>query len=152
VTDRAVSSAVSYVLLVTVALILTTGLILGTGTLVENQREQAVRGQLEVVGQQLASTVASVDRLNATEAEPSTAAITRQFPHRAAGAQYFVGVVVEDADHGRYAVYLDAPDANINVTVPVRVTDVDLRKTRIVGGPLRVAYEPATDEVVIESV
>lgn len=151
-TDRAVSSAVSYVLLVAIALVLTSALIIGTSTLVENQREQAVEGQLEVVGQQLASTIMSVDRLNATEAEPTSAAITRRFPRRAAGAQYFVGVIVEDADRGRYTLYLDAVDTDVNVTVPVQAADTEVRQTRVGGGTLRVVYDPATAEVVIESV
>ncbi|WP_123535049.1 DUF7266 family protein [Halosimplex salinum] len=148
--DRAVSSAVSYVLIIALAFTLTTGLVLGTESLVENQRQDTARQQLEVVGQQLASTVMNVDRFNETEAVPETAAITRQFPQRAAGSQYQVGVLVDDRDAGRYTLYLDAVDSNTNVTVPVRTADSDLRPVRVNGGTLRVTYVDATDEVVIE--
>lgn len=148
--DRAATSAVSYALIVALTLTLTTGLVLGTETLVENQREDTARHQLEVVGQQLSSTVMAVDRLNATEAEPEVAAVTREFPRRVAGSQYQVGVLVEDADRGRYTLFLDAIDSDVNVTVPVRQADSDLRATRVNGGTLRVVHDPDTDEVVIE--
>ncbi|ELZ29198.1 hypothetical protein C475_03239 [Halosimplex carlsbadense 2-9-1] len=150
--DRGVSTAVSYVLIVAIALLLTTGLILGTEALIQNERQETVRQQLEVVGQQLSSTVMTVDRFNETDSVPEQAAVTRQFPTRVAGSQYQVGVLPEDVDSGRYTLYLDAVDSNINVTVPVRQADSDLRRTRLNGGPIRVRYDGPTAEVVIERV
>lgn len=147
--DRAVSTAVSYVLVVSLALVLTTGLIFGTESLIQGERENTVRQQLEVVGQQLAGTVMTVDRFNETEAVPESAAVTRTFPNRIAGSQYQVGVLVDDPDSGRYTIYLDAVDTSVNVTVPVRQVDTDLRSTRVNGGTLRIEYVHASQEVVI---
>lgn len=147
--DRAASTAISYVLVAAIALALTTGLIFGTESLVEDRRQDTARQQLEVVGQQLASTVMTVDRFNETEAVPEQAAVTRQFPNRVAGSQYQVAVVAEDRDAGRYTLYLDAVDSNVNVSVPIRQADSDLRETRVNGGTLRVTYVHATKEVVI---
>lgn len=147
--DRAVSTAISYVLVVSLALLLTTGLILGTESLIQDEREETVRQQLEVVGQQLAGTVMTVDRFNETEAVPETAAVTRPFPARVAGSQYQVGVLADDPDRGRYTLYLDAVDIDVNVTVPVRQVDTGLRSTRINGGRLRIEYVHASQEVVI---
>jgi len=147
--DRAASTAISYVLIISLALVLTTGLILGTESLIQNEREDSVRQQLEVVGQQLAGTVMTVDQFNGTEAPPEAAAVTRQFPGRVAGSQYRVGVIADDPDSGRYTLYLDAVDPDVNVTVPVQQVDAGLRPTRVNGGPLRVEYVDASQEVVI---
>ncbi|WP_135365819.1 DUF7266 family protein [Halosimplex halophilum] len=147
--DRAVSTAISYVLIVSLALVLTTGLVLGTESLIQNEREDTARQQLEVVGQQLAGTVMTVDRFNETEAVPETAAVTRQFPDRVAGSQYRIGVIADDPDDGRYTLYLAAADLNVNVTVPVRQVDTGLRSTRINGGTVRVEYVHTGQEVVI---
>jgi seryl-tRNA(Sec) selenium transferase len=149
--DRAVSTAVSYVLIVSLALLLTTGLVLGTESLIEDQREETIRQQLEVVGQQLAGTVMTVDRFNETEAVPQTATVTRQFPERIAGSQYRITVAADSPDDGRYTIYLDAVDTNVNVSVPVRAADTDVRSTRLNGGTVRVAYVDATAEVVVRS-
>jgi len=147
--DRAVSTAISYVLVVSLALVLTTGLVLGTESLIENQREDTVRQQLEVVGQQLAGTAMTVDRFNETEAVPENASVTRQFPGRVAGSQYQVGVLADDPDSGRYTIYLDAVDIGVNVTVPVRQVDSGLRTVRVNGGTLEIEYVHASKEVVI---
>lgn len=149
--NRAVSSALSYALVVAITLSLTSGLVLGAEALVDEQRETAVRSQLEVVGQRLASTVATVDRMGQLDGT-STASITREFPRRIAGAQYRIRVVQHPAVADRGTIYLDSRDLNVNVSVPVRLSDTTLAETRINGGPLRVVYDPSTDTVRVENV
>lgn len=149
--ERAVSSAISYTLVVAITLMLTTGLVFGTEALIDDQRKNAAREQVEVVGQQLAATIATVDQFNETKAEPDAASVVRRFPARVAGSQYQVAITAEDADRGRYAVHLETTDFRVNVTVPVRMTYADLGETRVNGGALRVGYDPGTDSVEVEN-
>ena len=79
ITDRrAVSSVVSYTLLVGITLVLTTGLILGTGSVVEQQRERTAQSQLQIVAERLSDTLTTADRLvRGTETAPDTLFYTR---------------------------------------------------------------------------
>lgn len=149
--DRALSSVVTYSLTVAIALALTTGLVLGSEALIETQREEAAQEQIEVIGEQLGSTLSTAGRLNATDADPETLVVTRQFPDRVAGSQYRVLVAKGDTGPDAYVVYLETVDFDINVSVSVRVSASHLRRTRVNGGPLRVRYDEPTEQLVVES-
>lgn len=148
--DRAVSSALTYGLVVVITVSLTGGLVLGADALVNDQREKAVRGQLDVIGQRLASTVETVDRMGQADGT-TTARITREFPRRTAGAQYRIRVVPHAVSADRGTIYVEARDLDVSRRVPVRLSDTTLEGTRLNGGPLRVVYDPATDTVRVEN-
>lgn len=154
--DRGVSSALSYALIIVLTVSLTTGLVLGTNELVTDQRQQVAHDQLEVVGQRLAATIMTVDRLNATETRPEVAAITRDFPRRVSGVQYRVETVAVGSD--RWRLYLEARAVSISESFTVRLqSGVDLEETTVNGGPLRVSYDrhpsdPSKDRVRIDHV
>lgn len=147
---RAVSSALTYSLVVVITVTMTAGLVIGTESLVEDQREDAVRDQLDVVGQQLAATMMTVDRFTATESEPVAANVTRQFPNRVAGSQYRVNVTALSPDTGRSAVVLESRDFDVTVTVPVRNATALQTASPVNGGRLRVAYDPEDDRIEVE--
>lgn len=143
--DRAVSSALTYGLVVVITVSLTGGLILGADALVNDQREKAVRGQLDVIGQRLASTVETVDRMGQADGT-TTARITREFPRRTAGAQYRIRVV-QAGSPDRGTIYVEARDLGVTRRVPVRLSSTTLEETRLNGGPLRVVYDSGTVRV-----
>lgn len=148
--DRALSSVVAYSLTVVIALALTTGLVFGSEALIDSQREQTAREQVEVVGEQLGGMLSTAGRLNATDADPETLVVERQLPSRVAGSQYKILVAVSDAGPDDYVVYLETVDFDINVSVSIRLSASDLQRTRINGGPLRVRYHEPTQELVVE--
>jgi len=154
--DRGVSSALSYALIVVLTVSLTTGLVLGTSELVTDQRQRVAHDQIEAVGQQLSATIMTVDRLNATETRPETAAITREFPRRVSGVQYRIKTV--DVGSNRWRLYLEAREVGLNESFTVRLTSgVDLEETTVNGGQLRVSYDrdpsdPDQDRVRIDHV
>lgn len=148
--DRALSSAVTYALTVVIALSLTTGIVFGAEALIDSQREQTAREQVEVVGEQLGKTLSTAGGLNATDAEPETLVVERSFPERVAGSQYQILVAESDAGPDRYVVYLETVDFDVNVSVAVRLSAADLRRARVNGGPLRVRYHEPTRQLVVE--
>jgi|GEM_PF-1783850 len=148
--DRAVSSAVTYSLIVVITLTLTTGLVVGTDALVGNQRDRAATEQLDVVGQRLVATIETADRLSATENDPDSLVITREFPRRVAGSQYHISVA--DAPSGSGSVVtLETVDSEISASMRVDVHSVGgVGETEIAGGRTVVRYDDTADELVIE--
>jgi hypothetical protein len=154
--DRAVSSAVTYTLVIAITLALTAGLVLGADSLVTSQRERTVQNQLEVTGQRLASAITAVDRLGGTVGAPTGANVTLEFPQRIAGVQYRIGTAHDPDLAGRNVTYLAADDVGVNVTVPVTVRWANhVDGGPINGGTVVVVYEPndpddaEDDQVVI---
>lgn len=136
---RAVSSVISYTLLIGITLALTTGLIFGTGALVEQQREGTARSQVTVIAERLADSVMTADRLaRGTEAQPETVVLTRRFPTRIAGTGY--KIAVRTGGPGP-RIRVDANDLDATATVPLRV-DSGLAETRVNGGTIRIVYDP----------
>lgn len=148
---RGVSSAVSYSIIIVLTLALTGGLIVGTDALVSSQRDRAVSDQLDVVGEQLASTIQTVDRMAATTS--SRAEVTREFPQRAAGTQYRVILTDTGPPGGQYQITVETSDGDVTTRTAVSVdTPLDLGGTeeRLNGGALRVRYDDGPDNLVVE--
>lgn len=143
---RAVSSVVSYSLLIAITLLLTTGLLIGTGSLVEQQREGTARSQLQVVAERFSDTVMTADRLvRGTESEPDTVALTRRFPARVAGTGYTIAVTTGGSGP---QVRIEAHNLDAVVTVPLRV-ETNVEPTRINGGTIRVVYNPSASRLEV---
>lgn len=147
--DRGVSSPLSYAMVVVITVTLTAGLIVGTDEYVDGQRDRAVQDQLEVLGERLASTLATVDRFNETDARPERAGVTRTFPARIAGTQYRINVTGSAGNHS--VVRLSAVDSTASARVTVRNETRVRTGEPVTGGTVRVAYSPATDEIVIRN-
>ena len=145
--SRAVSSAVSYSIIVVLTLALTGGLIVGTDELVSSQRDKAVSNQLEVVGQQLASTIQTVDRMDPSPG--NTAEITRHFPQRVAGTQYRIIITDPDPSDERYRIAVETADGDVSTRTSVS-TDIDLETDRLNGGSLKVVYNPSASRLEVQ--
>lgn len=145
--DRAVSTTLNYVLGLGITFVLITGLLIAGTGFVEDQRESAMRAELQVLGQQLATDLAMADRLAATtSADNRTVTIRRNLPSRVAGKGYTVSV--EGGQYPHLVLETDGADVSVQVNVTNR-TDVTM--TEVSGGPVQVNYTDG-DEIALEEV
>lgn len=136
--DRGQAITLSYTLGIAIATLLVTGLLIAGAGFVTDQREQATRTELRVIGQQLAADMEAADRLvNATESDP-TVSVARGIPQNVAGVSY-TATVVERADP-----YIRLHASEVDVTVRVEFTNTtEVAQSRVSGGQIRVNYTAA---------
>ena len=140
-TDRGLSTTVSYVLTLSITALLIIGLILATSGAVESQRQTVTREELRVIGQQIASRLLAADRLAATGAE--TVRIEYTAPSDVAGSDY--RIEVRDGDPA--TLYLNATDLDTSVSIPVSA-DADVVETSVRGGGIEIVLtDPGELEV-----
>lgn len=129
--DRAVSSVVAHALIIAIAMVLVSLILLTGTTYVEDQRDQTIRSQLNVVGQQVVGCMEHADRLvSATQNDPETLEVSCQLPNRVVGETYVVHV-------DSTAVRLEATGGT-SVEVPLGSTSVE--PTDLKGGRIVIEY------------
>ncbi|WP_227354178.1 DUF7266 family protein [Haladaptatus salinisoli] len=127
-TDRAVSATVNYALNLAVATLLIAGLLTATGGLVEDQRREAARTELSVVGQRLASDLQTADRL--VRAGGETVAVESPLPERVAGVSYTVTV-------GSNELVLETTHPEVTVRVSFAAATA-VEETTVSGGAVTI--------------
>lgn len=142
--DRAVSFTVSYVLTIAVAVVLVSGVLLAAGGTVRDQRQQTLRYGASVVADETAAAVMQADRL-ARIGTPSEVAVALDLPERLAGEPYVVRL---ESDRGSVSISVTATAPPTAVSVPL-ANRTSVRETAVPGGPTRVVYRPATDELTL---
>ncbi|UWG47716.1 Pilin/Flagellin, FlaG/FlaF family [Halanaeroarchaeum sp. HSR-CO] len=140
--DRGVSTVLGYSLNLVVATLLVTGVLVAAGSLVDSQRDQAARAELNVVGERLVANLETADRL-ARSTDDGHVAVDASLPTRIAGSAYEV-VIVTDGDAAEAVVILDNPDQR--VVVPIH-NGTPIEESRHPGGPLTIH---ATDSGPLE--
>lgn len=143
--DRAVSSAVGYVLSIGIAAFITVGLVTAGTTLVADQRDQTTRTQLDLVGHQVAGTLENADRTVEASDSVSTLEIRRDLPERIVGESYRVDV---DSSASPPEVTVSVTDPDMSRTVTVQ-SATDLADASFTGGPILVSYDSANDELEV---
>ncbi|GAA0198433.1 hypothetical protein ACFFQF_15180 [Haladaptatus pallidirubidus] len=126
--DRGVSVTVNYALNLVVATLLIAGLLTATGGMVEDQRRDAVRTELQVIGQRLSADVQTADRLVQTGG--TTVAIESSLPERVAGVPYSVTV-----EPGVFVLETSRPRVTVRVSF---VTTTTVEETAISGGSMTI--------------
>lgn len=146
--DRAVSQAVGYVLGLSIMFLLVTGLFTAGGEFVDDQRDQAVRSELEVVGQQVSNNLARVDRMvDAADATNVGNASTQQrLPPQVAGSSYNVELINDTADP-YLLLSTTRPDVSVQVNV---VNRTSVANSRLDGGQYVIAYNESQDRLVMD--
>lgn len=145
-TDRAVSVTVNYVMTITIATLLLSGLVVSAGGLIESQSEEAIRSELDVLGQQLAADIGSTDRLAAVaEGNNDEVRIESALPTRVAGTGYTIDVAGD-------TIVLRTTDPEVSVSVQFTVSDgtaVETERT-VRGGNVLIEWD-GDSRLVIEN-
>jgi hypothetical protein len=138
--DRAVSTALSQVLVVAITAILVSGLVVAAGGAVENQRDRTARQELRTIGERVATNVQQVDNL-ATRPN-TTVSMRTTHPRSVVGGRYTVALrTASDCPSGVSAcVRLTAPGPDVEAVVPVRNVTV-VRESEAPGGTVAVRYD-----------
>lgn len=139
--DRALSTALGYVLLLAVATLLVSGLLITTGSYVDGQRDRTAREGLSIAGQQAAGAIETADRLVASsEADPSTLVVTQRLPRRIAGTGYTLAVNVTGGDTVlELSPARPGAEPSDTVVIPM-ATGTPVDETRVQGGRIEVTY------------
>lgn len=144
-TDRAVSTAVGYALVLGIVTLLTTGLVMGFAPLVTGQQADATHSTLEVLGNDLAGDVERVDSLATSAGSDGTVVLRSRLPERVGGSTYHVEIdEVNETDGAyRYEIRLRSTDPETIATVGFRTRiEVDDDATGTLdGGPLEIVYD-----------
>lgn len=143
--NRAVSTMLGYVLALGIAAVLVSGLFTGMTGFVDDQRETAVRSELDVVGNRIASDLGVAGRL-ASGVETGYVGLTTNVPDRVAGVRYRVDI--ERLRPHRYRLVLYTDDPAVRVTVRVR-TAVPVAEGTVRGGDLTVVYDDSQDRLEV---
>jgi hypothetical protein len=141
--DRAVSTTLGYVLALGISAILITGLITAGGNYVEEERDQVVRDQLSVIGQQVAANAERADRLvrAADSSSSPTVRINQSFSERVTGTTYRIRF----ADSPN-TVVVESVDPEIEVRIRA-TTDTEFTESTAGGGPIQIRYDGSELEV-----
>lgn len=141
---RGQSTALEYALALAVASLAITGLFLAAGDFVTQQREEVVRTELGVVGEQLAGEVLAADRL-VQAGDTGTLTLDTSLPDAVAGASYTIAVA--DTPTGQW-LNLTSQDPDITVTVRLE-TETPLDSDTVGGGRVSVVYDPGADHLEV---
>lgn len=142
VDERAVSVTLGYVLTLGIVTLLLTGLLVASGEFVADQRENVVRDELRVVGQQVAHDLGAADRLvRASEGSPEVS-VGRSLPPEVAGSSYAVTL----APGTPATLVLRSSNPVVTVEVLVRV-ETAVESSSATGGRVAVVYTGSGLEV-----
>jgi len=138
--DRAVSTAVGYVLTLGITTLLVTGLLIAAGGAVDDQRAATTRDTLDVVGQRLAANLMTADRLTETEGVREVAVAT-PLPDRVAGSGYEIRI-----DDANASLVLESDRDGVTRRVSY-VSSTPVERTTVRGGDLRIVLAGGELEV-----
>ncbi len=147
--DRAVSTTVTYVLTMAITAVLLAGLITAAGGLVKDQRTQAVRNELHVVGGRMAGELTSADGLVQAGTQPAVRLRTTH-QRQVAGRYYSVEVVTGSNPLCSSSECLVLRTDDVTVTVPF-ATKTPVEPGRVQGGTLAIEYDATNDTLAVSS-
>lgn len=142
---RGLSTALGYVLTLSVTVTLVSGLLIAGGNFVESQREQVIRTELDIVGEQVATHVNAADRLNQSGMGETTIRIEQRFPNTVVGSDYQIYLEADEPQ-----LRLESSRPQVEVTVPLTNTTA-LADSSADGGEIIVRYDDSRGSVVIDS-
>ena len=143
-TDRGVSTMLSYTLTLAMVTLLVSGLFLTAGGYVEDQRERAIRSELTVIGNRIAADLGVVDRL-ALESDDSHIRLRTDIPESVAGSSYRLSIESLGSP-SPYAINLTTTEPDVVVSVTVKLA-MPVVPTTISGGDVSFAYDGTKMEV-----
>lgn len=145
--DRGQSTALDYTLGLSVAALVLTGLTIAAADFVTEQREQVVRTELGVVGEQLVGEIVAADRLVQAGDQTKQLVVNASLPRRVVGTGYTVSVVSGPPDQ---QLRLTTADPEVSVTVAF-ATETPVEATSVGGGTVTIRYDRDDDELEVSS-
>lgn len=146
--ERAVSTIISYVLTLGIVVLLLISLLGVFAPLVTGQQEDAVRSNLDVYGNDLAGDLESADRLlDGASGENGTVELRTRLPERVGGSPYEIELEpVGDS----YRIALYSPEYETTVRVSVQTdAPIETQPSTLAGGTLLITEE--NDSLVVEN-
>lgn len=144
---RATSTALGYVLTLGIASLLISGLLIAGGGLMEGQRDQTARIELEVIGQTVADDLSSAARL--ADCDSCDLRLRIDVPSRIAGEAYLIEII-EISPPDTYRLALSTGQSNVAVNVTAR-TARPVAETTVTGGTMVVEYDPASGQLEVRN-
>lgn len=144
--SRGLTSILNYILLLLIVTLLVAGLLVGTSGLVLNEQEEALRTQLDTVGNRLASDIETATRLVETAGGDEVLLRTR-VPDAVAGSHYRITITSVNGD--RYKLVLQSSDPEVRSVVPVRST-VPVTGS-LSGGRVVIDYDSGNDQLEVDN-
>jgi hypothetical protein len=142
--ERAISTALGYVLTLAISSLLISGLMLAAGGFVESEREQVIRSELTVVGQTLIADTEGADRLAATI--DGDVRVKSTLPRRVGSSSY--SITITDGGFGSRTRTVALTADSVDVTVELElVTYTEVEKGTVDGGELVIVSTGGTLEV-----
>lgn len=143
-TARGTSTALGYALTLGITTLLVTGLLFAAGGFVEDQRDRAIRTELQVVGQQIAADIGAADRFVAAGRTEFT--IERDLPNRISGASYTISV----ANPGDPYLILSTSRPEVAVELDLTLAPgTSIASSTFSGGQLVITFDTGPDEIVV---
>lgn len=143
-TNRAVSTTLSYAMSLAMITLLVTGVFIATSDFVENERDRTIRSEVNVLGNRVAADIATVDRLAVADPE-GTATLRTNLPGSVAGKAYQITITSPAA--GPTSITLaTGSEPFVQETVTVK-TEQAVVNTTLAGGPIEVTYNGTVVEV-----
>ncbi|RQH03187.1 DUF7266 family protein [Natrarchaeobius oligotrophus] len=143
--DKAVSTALNYVLLLGITVLLMGGLSVAAGDLLETQHEGAVNAELDVIGERIVADLQTADRLTRADGTAETVLVRSSPPETISGGHYSVRIVHVGGET-RLILESASADVTTETTVP---TTTPVAETGLIGGPLEIRYDDENGELVI---
>lgn len=151
--DRSVSIAVTHVLAIGITTLLISTLLLGTSGLLDDQREEAARQELNTVGNRLAEQISEASNAATAPGGGETSFRVTQ-PRQVADSSYSVDLAAgsecdfpnrplnEVPDH---CLVLELSNRNVEVQVPVHSPNADVSLTQTGSGTFVIEAVPTID-------
>jgi hypothetical protein len=142
--DRAVSTALGYVLALAISSLLISGLLLAAGGFVEGQREEVIRSELRVVGQTLVADTEGADRL--ASAVDGDVRVKSTLPRRVGSSTYSIEIGSGPFGPQSREVLLTASSVDVSVSL-LLVTNTTVATGTVEGGELVIVSDGTQLEV-----
>lgn len=144
--ERGVSTVVGFVLTLGITSLLIIGLLVGTTGFVDGQRQETIRDELQVLGQQAAADIAAADRLERTGS--TSIRVERQLPSTVTGLAYQISVSSTSVQGGyRTNITLQTTDPEIVVSIYVQTVNEVTEAGALNGGDVVIEYTGGVLEV-----
>lgn len=150
--DRAVSTAVGYVLSLAIMALLISGLLIAGGNFLDDERDRVARDQLNVLGEQVADGVENADRMAGASGGSPVVFVRVELPSRIAGSQYRITVTNESgamAPDRPYAYELALEATSPEIAAERRLTVRTHRRLvegTVAGGTVVVGHHDETGD------